>query len=256
MFEKLVVSAAQQRKGRTTTFFVCTSIIYLSTTVFAFALSVLLEDPKLADTSDSIIHIALPPAARGTSVTVHHTESGGAPRQDLNNVRDYDDIVNHPQAGPPRLPLPPAATGFGANDGVVGGDRDVVPGYIDFPDSSTKGSEPAPRPVDPPKPKPRPTADNKPLLVASTVLQGKAIERTKPNYPPLAKQIHLQGDVSVEVMLSPEGRVEAARVVSGHPMFSQCAREAALSWRFQPTFLNGVPVRVSGVITFVFKLTD
>lgn len=255
MFEKLVVSTAQKRKGRTTTFFVCTSIIYLSTIAFAFALSVLLEDPKLADTSDSIIHIALPLAARGPSVTVHHTESGGAPRQDLNNVRDYDDIVNHPQAGPPRLPLP-VATDFAAGDSVVGGGRDDVPGAIDIPYSGTTRSEPPPRPVDPPKPKPRPPADNKPLLVASTVLQGKAIERTKPNYPPLAKQIHLQGDVSVEVMLSPEGRVEAARVVSGHPMFSQCAREAALSWRFQPTFLNGVPVRVSGVITFVFKLTD
>jgi TonB family protein len=88
------------------------------------------------------------------------------------------------------------------------------------------------------------------------VLQGKAIERTKPSYPLLARQIHLQGDVSVEVIISPEGRVESARVVSGHPMFAEVARNAALSWRFQPTFLNGVAVRVTGVIVFVFKLGE
>jgi TonB family protein len=88
------------------------------------------------------------------------------------------------------------------------------------------------------------------------VLQGKAIERRKPIYPPLAQQIHLQGEVSVEVMIAPDGHVESARVVSGHPMFSEKAREAALGWRFQPTLLNNVPVRVTGVIVFVFKLSQ
>jgi protein TonB len=257
MFERLLVSTAQKRKGRTTAFFVCTSFVYLSIVAVAFALSVLLAEPKLADTSDSMIRIAtLPSPPSGPHVTVHHPNSVGTPPLDPNNVRKYDDIVNHPQDGPPRLPLPAAATDFGASDGVVGGVRDGIPGAIDIPGSSTKGSEPPPRPVDPPKPQPRATADNRPLVVASTVLQGKAIERTKPIYPPLARQIHLQGDVSVEVIISPEGRVESARVVNGHPMFAQYAREAAVSWRFQPTLLNGVPVRVTGVIVFVFKLTE
>jgi TonB family protein len=88
------------------------------------------------------------------------------------------------------------------------------------------------------------------------VLQGKAIERRKPIYPKLAQQIHLQGDVSIEVMIAPDGHVESARIVSGHPMLSEWAREAALGWRFQPTLLNQVPVRVTGVIVFVFKLTE
>ncbi len=257
MFEKLVVSTAQKQKGRTATFFVFTSIIYLSAVALAFALSVLLADPKLADTSDRTIRIAtpLPPPRRGQQVVTPHRDSGGTPRPDLSNLLKYDDIANHKQSGPPRLSLP-TATDFNANDGVVGGARDGVLGAIDIPGSSTKGSEPPPRPVDPPKPQPRTTADKKPLLISSTVLQGKAIERTKPIYPPLARQIHLQGDVSVEVIISPEGRVESARVVNGHPMFAQYAREAALSWRFGPTILNGVPVRVTGVITFVFKLTE
>jgi protein TonB len=88
------------------------------------------------------------------------------------------------------------------------------------------------------------------------VLQGKAIERVVPLYPELPKRIRLQGDVSIEVMISAEGRVESARAVSGHPMLVQAALDAARRWRFGPTTLNGVPVRVSGVITFVFKIGD
>jgi len=92
--------------------------------------------------------------------------------------------------------------------------------------------------------------------VSSVVLQGKAIVRVVPIYPELPKRIHLQGEVSLEVIISPEGRVESARAVNGHPMLVSSAREAARSWRFEPTFLNGVAVRVTGVITFVFKLND
>jgi protein TonB len=72
----------------------------------------------------------------------------------------------------------------------------------------------------------------------------------------MARQIKLQGEVSVEVIVSPEGRVESARVMKGPPLFAKDARDAAMGWRFQPTLLNGVPVRVTGVITFVFRLGD
>jgi len=98
--------------------------------------------------------------------------------------------------------------------------------------------------------------NNSPVTVTSTVLQGKAIERRVPVYPELVRRIHLQGDVAVEVIISPEGRVESARAISGHPMLIATALEAARGWRFGPTILNGVPVRVTGVITFVFKLTE
>jgi protein TonB len=96
----------------------------------------------------------------------------------------------------------------------------------------------------------------KPVRISSTVLQGKAIDKIVPIYPPLAKQIRMQGEVSVEVIISPEGRVESVRIVSGHPMFVTAAGDAARRWRFEPTILNGVPVRVTGVITFVFKLNE
>jgi hypothetical protein len=44
--------------------------------------------------------------------------------------------------------------------------------------------------------------------------------------------------------------------MKGHPLFAEDARQAAMGWRFQPTLLNNVAVRVTGVITFVFRLGD
>ncbi len=256
MFDKLVVSTAQRRRGRTAKFFLGTVVIYLSTVAIAFALSVFLATPKLADTRSAIFVAALP-APRPPSEVVDHGNGGGdPPRQDLNNLRRLEDIIDHTQTNPPRIAVP-AGTDIRPGEGVVGGDPNAPPNSVGFIGGELRTTEPPPRPPDPPKPQARTTAeDGRPLRVTSVVLQGKAIERRTPIYPPLARQIHLQGEVSVEVIISPEGRVESARVVSGHPMFAQYAREAALGWRFEPTFLNGVAVRVTGVVTFVFKLNE
>ena len=258
MFDQLVVSTLKRRKRTTLKFFLGTSALYMFTVALAFAVSVLVSDPKLADTGKliTLVGTPLPP------VTVVPTRRDGpqpasrpASRPDPNNVMKLETLMAHNQGVPPTIPIPDRwgpdtgvgpSTGppaFGNIVGAVVGDRTV---------------EPAPRP-DPPRQKPAapaPTLDNKPLRVSSTVLQGKAIERRTPPYPELARQIRLPGEVSVEVIISPEGRVESARAVSGHPMFVKPAVEAAFRWRFEPTLLNGVPVRVTGVITFVFKLND
>jgi protein TonB len=257
MFDKLVVSTAQRRRGRTAKFFLGTVLVYLSTVAIAFALSIFLATPKLADTRSTIFLGTLaPPAPRTPSVVVDHRNTVGVPRQDLSNLLKLEDIIHHPQTSSPRIAVP-AGTNIRQGDGVVGGDPNAPPNSVGFIGGELRTTEPPPRPPDPPKPQARTREeDNRPVRVTSVVLQGKAIERRTPIYPPLARQIHLQGDVSVEVIISPDGRVESARVVSGHPMFAQYAREAALGWRFEPTFLNGVAVRVTGVITFAFKLNE
>jgi protein TonB len=44
------------------------------------------------------------------------------------------------------------------------------------------------------------------------------------------------------------------RAVSGHPLFIRAAVDSAYGWRFEPTLLNGAPVRVTGIVTFNFRL--
>jgi protein TonB len=88
----------------------------------------------------------------------------------------------------------------------------------------------------------------------SSVLLSKVISLPQPPYPPLARQIRLGGAVTVQILVDEQGKVVSAQAMSGHPTLIGAAREAALRARFTPTVLNGVPVKVQGVITYNFVM--
>src|SRR5437588_4503997 len=91
---------------------------------------------------------------------------------------------------------------------------------------------------------------------AGGVLQGSAIQRVEPVYPPLAKAALVSGSVVVEVTIDEAGNVMTARAISGHPLLKDAAVTAARGWKFSPTQLSGTPVKVIGSITFNFHLDD
>jgi protein TonB len=109
--------------------------------------------------------------------------------------------------------------------------------------------------VDTTAPKP-PVAVKPPstLKVSLGVLVSKAISLPQPPYPVLAKQIRIQGPVTVQILVDEEGRVVTAQPMSGHPTLLAAAKEAAMRARFTPTKLSGVPVKVQGMITYNFVL--
>jgi len=78
----------------------------------------------------------------------------------------------------------------------------------------------------------------------------------QPQYPPLAKQAHIQGNVVLEVDISKDGVVEALRRISGHPLLIQSALYAVKQWRFRPYVLNGQRVATSTEITVTFTLSS
>jgi protein TonB len=90
------------------------------------------------------------------------------------------------------------------------------------------------------------------VVKASVVLNSKALSLPKPSYPPLARQIKVQGMVTVQVLIDEAGKVISARAVSGHPLLIAEAQKAALQARFSPTTISDQPVKVSGVITYNF----
>ncbi len=105
-------------------------------------------------------------------------------------------------------------------------------------------------------PPPTPKSENQPPLetrnVSEDVLLGAVIARVQPLYPASAKKLNVSGKVDVQVTISVEGRVIDAAAVSGHPLLRRAAVDAARRWVFKPTILNGVPVQVQSVLTFVF----
>lgn len=124
----------------------------------------------------------------------------------------------------------PVAVGSGTGTGIVS-----APTRVDI-------SEPPPPPA--------PTPPRAPI--SGGVLNGKAISLPKPAYPAIARQAHASGTVVVQVTIDENGNVISARPVSGHPLLTAVAVNAARGARFSPTKLSGQPVKVTGVITYNF----
>ena len=85
------------------------------------------------------------------------------------------------------------------------------------------------------------------------VLNGKAVNLPVPAYPAPAIAVHAEGQVTVQVTLDETGKVISATAVSGHPLLRAAAVDAARRARFTPTYLTGVPVKVTGVIVYNFN---
>jgi TonB family protein len=119
--------------------------------------------------------------------------------------------------------------------------------------------------VAPPPPPPPPPAIMSPsasvntelprkITVSGGVLQGSAIKRVQPPYPPLAKAAKASGAVQVQIVVSETGEVIEASAISGHPLLRDAAIQAASQWQFKPTEVGGKPVKVQGILTFNFTL--
>ena len=105
--------------------------------------------------------------------------------------------------------------------------------------------------VPPPQP---PAPPQKKIIVSKKVLNSEAVSLPKPLYPPLARQIRLQGQVVVQVLIDERGKVISAQTVRGHDLLTLAAKNAALQARFTPTMIGDQPVKVSGVIIYNFVM--
>ncbi|HMV86119.1 MAG TPA: energy transducer TonB [Blastocatellia bacterium] len=99
-----------------------------------------------------------------------------------------------------------------------------------------------------------PAATPKKINVSNGVLQGSAVKKIQPAYPPVAKAAKASGQVQVQITISEEGKVVEASAISGHPLLRDAAVEAARQWVFKPVELSGTPVKVQGVLNFNFTL--
>lgn len=141
---------------------------------------------------------------------------------------------------------PPPATNVGATAVREGVPRGVVGGVPGGVSGGVVGGGPS---EEPPPPPPRPVV----VRLSGSALTGNAVSRVEPVYPPLAKAARVSGQVVVEVTVDEKGNVISARTLSGHPLLTGAAIQAARQWRFKPTLVSGVPVKVAGTITFAFR---
>lgn len=89
-------------------------------------------------------------------------------------------------------------------------------------------------------------------MINGGVLNGKALKMPMPVFPPAAKAVRASGAVNVQITLDEQGKVIAAKAVSGHPLLKAAAEEAARAAEFAPTRLSGIPVKVTGILVYNF----
>lgn len=133
---------------------------------------------------------------------------------------------------PPDLPLSGVwgATGSGSPTGILNSIGNAPPIVI------------------PPPPPTRP-------IRISHWAEGNLVYRVQPTYPPLARQVRVQGPVQLRAIISKTGSIEHLTVVSGHPMLVKAAMDAVQQWRYRPYLLNNEPVEIETEITVNFVLS-
>jgi len=88
--------------------------------------------------------------------------------------------------------------------------------------------------------------------VSGGVVNGKAKNLIKPEYPKLARAVGAYGTVSVFVLIDVDGKVVKAKATDGHPFLRPVSIKAAIESKFEPVILSGNPVKVQGVIVYNF----
>ena len=123
--------------------------------------------------------------------------------------------------------------------------------YDPFSRGSVLGSMLGSRQVLPPPPPP--PAVHRPA--PSHMMEGNLILRVQPDYPAIARQARVQGQVVLRAMISRDGAIENLQVLSGHPMLVRAAVDAVRQWRYRPYVLNGEPIEVETEVTVNFVLS-
>jgi len=67
-----------------------------------------------------------------------------------------------------------------------------------------------------------------------TASTRKVLVRVNPQYPAVARNLHLSGTVKVEAIVAANGSVKSVEVRGGHPLLAQSAQNAVREWKWAP----------------------
>jgi len=138
---------------------------------------------------------------------------------------------------------------------VVAGNRHIkVPAksnaiHLDVDSGATSASSSAPA-----------SAANAPANAGNRVQLSPQTEQSvsvsvPPDYPLLARQMKVQGAVSLQALIARDGTIQELQILSGPTILAAAAREAVKQWHFKPYLQNGQPVETQARITVNFTIS-
>jgi TonB family protein len=266
MFNNLIESASHAKEfKRRGSFLLFTTGTYVILFVVTGVISIYAYDARLEEQTLEITLIS-PQDFAPEPDPAPAASQPDRPRDTANNSNAVPEraeamlSVNHPEHPPEtvgttpnkNLPLPEhgvvAITGRDYNPGSAGGPATPSSGgRAILPSREIVPVDDQPPPPEPPKP---------PKVVSKGVITGLATYLPKPLYTEIAKRARAQGSVSIQVLIDESGRVISAKALSGSPFLTVESQKAAMQARFAPTLLSNQPVKVSGIITYNFVLSN
>lgn len=92
------------------------------------------------------------------------------------------------------------------------------------------------------------------IPVAPAEQQSRLVRSVAPEYPDIARQAGVEGDVTLRVVIGKDGAVEDVAPISGEPVLMRAAIEAVERWRYSPELVGGRPIGVVTTVTLAFRL--
>jgi len=111
-----------------------------------------------------------------------------------------------------------------------------------------------PSPSQPPPPSAPGTPTIQPVRIGNGVPPPKVTKRVNASYTAEAMRAGVQGMVSIEVTIDPQGKVSDAKVARSIPLLDASAVAAARQWEFTPTIIDGKAVPVIATIELSFNM--
>ena len=92
------------------------------------------------------------------------------------------------------------------------------------------------------------------ISVAPAEQQSRLVHSVAPEYPEIARQAGVEGNVTLRVVIGKDGAVEDVAPISGEPVLTRAAMEAVERWRYSPEMVGGRPIGVVTTVTVAFRL--
>ena len=88
--------------------------------------------------------------------------------------------------------------------------------------------------------------------VSQSEAMAMVVTRIEPEFPAMARQLKITGEVEVDVVIADNGTVESVKPVSGNPVLTRSATDAVKRWKFKPFQHDGAAAKVETTLKISF----
>ena len=98
------------------------------------------------------------------------------------------------------------------------------------------------------------SAQDAPKKITKLEAMDAIAAKQQPEYPPVARQLKIQGTVEFLVLVTENGSVKKVDIVSGNPVLTGPSAMTVKGWKFKPFQEGGKPIQVLAPVSLDFKL--